>query len=500
MSDNDDFMQDSDQEQYDFEYEDDDEQETGDVDIENKYYNGKQLKADNPDEAIEEFLGLPALEEEKGDWGFKGLKQAVKLEFKLGKYDKAVEHYTELLTYVKSAVTRNYSEKSINNMLDFIEKGAEDDKAYHCMEKFYSQTLESFQSTNNERLWLKTNIKLARLWLERREYAQLVKLVKDLHRACQKEDGTEDPSKGTYALEIYALEIQMYADTRNNKRLKALYQRALRVRSAVPHPKIMGIIRECGGKMHMSEENWKEAQTDFFESFRNYDEAGSLQRIQVLKYLVLTTMLMRSDINPFESQETKPYKNDSRISVMTDLVDAYQQNDIHRYESILQNNKDVLADPFIAENIDEVTRSLRTTGVLKLVAPYTRFNLSFIAKQLKISVAEVQEIVGFLILDKKLDGKINQENGTVEIDNRSDVDRTQALQQWTSAIGTLCRTILDEGEGFKGDDAQSLGGSAMPGLMNTDTRSNRATGPSGFGGKAKGGKKVPSAGPRGAFK
>lgn len=34
---------------------------------------------------------------------------------------QAVEHYKELLTYVKSAVTRNYSEKSINNMLDFIE-------------------------------------------------------------------------------------------------------------------------------------------------------------------------------------------------------------------------------------------------------------------------------------------------------------------------------------------------------------------------------------------
>jgi COP9 signalosome complex subunit 2 len=26
------------------------------------------MKADNPDEAIEEFLGVPALEEEKGDW------------------------------------------------------------------------------------------------------------------------------------------------------------------------------------------------------------------------------------------------------------------------------------------------------------------------------------------------------------------------------------------------------------------------------------------------
>lgn len=56
--------------------------------IENKYYNAKQMKADNPDEAIEEFLGLPPMEEEKGDWGFKGLKQATKLEYKLGKYDK----------------------------------------------------------------------------------------------------------------------------------------------------------------------------------------------------------------------------------------------------------------------------------------------------------------------------------------------------------------------------------------------------------------------------
>ena len=134
---------------------------------------------------------------------------------------------------MKSAVTRNYSEKSINNMLDFIEKGAEDSTAYQCMETFYQKTLDAFANTNNERLWLKTEIKLARLWLDRKKYTDLIKLVRDLHKACQKEDGTDDPSKGTYALEIYALEIQMYSDTRNNKRLKALYQRALRVRSAV---------------------------------------------------------------------------------------------------------------------------------------------------------------------------------------------------------------------------------------------------------------------------
>ena len=240
-------------------------------------------------------------------------------------------------------------------------------------------------------------------------------------------------------------------------------------------------------------ESWKEAQIDFFESFRNYDEAGSLQRIQVLKYLVLTTMLMKSDINPFDSQETKPYKNDPRISAMTDLVDAYQRDDIHRYESILQNNKDVLADPFIAENIDEVTRNMRTKGVLKLIAPYTRFTLALIAKQLKISIAEVQDIVGFLIVDKKLKGKINQENGTVEIQSNSDIGRTQAMQQWTSAVGALWRTILDQSDGFKTDDSsQALGGTATSGMQSVQLdggRSMHGQGVNGFGKAKSGGKK-----------
>ncbi|KAH9868678.1 hypothetical protein J1614_007750 [Plenodomus biglobosus] len=479
--DDDDFMQDSGDEEYDFEYEDDDDEQSGDVDIENKYYNAKQLKADDPEAAIDEFLGVPALEEDKSEWGFKGLKQAIKLEFKLARYDQAVEHYKELLTYVKSAVTRNYSEKSINNMLDFIEKAAEDADAYRCMEKFYALTLDIFQSTNNERLWLKTNIKLARLWLDRKDYRQLTEKLRELHKACQKEDGTDDPSKGTYSLEVYSLEILMYAETRNNKRLKALYQRALKVKSAVPHPKIMGIIRECGGKMHMSEENWKGAQSDFFESFKNYDEAGSLQRIQVLKYLVLATMLSGSDINPFDSQETKPYQNDPRISTMTDLVNAYQREDIHEYEKILQNNRDLLQDPFIAENIDEVTRNVRTKAVVKLVAPYTRFTLAFISKQLKISLPEVQEIVGFLIVDKRLCGKINQQKGTVEIESSTDMDRVLAMKEWTAAIGCLWSTVLNEGDGFKSDESGSQftpGGSGGMGWNQTGggNKSGRAKG------------------------
>ena len=58
--------------------------------------------------------------------------------------------------------------------------------------------------------------------------------------------------------------------------------------------------------IYFSVGQWNKASEDFFESFRNYDEAGSQQRIQVLKYLVLANMLTGSEVNPFDSQETKP--------------------------------------------------------------------------------------------------------------------------------------------------------------------------------------------------
>lgn len=218
MSD-DDFMMDSDQEDFDFEYEDDGDEESPDVDIENQYYNAKGQKESDPEGAVQEFLKVVELEQEKGDWGFKGLKQAIKLEFKLKRHAAAVEHYKELLTYIKSAVTRNYSEKSLNNMLDFI-SGSSDPEDMPYMEQFYDMTLDAFKGTNNERLWLKTNLKLAKLWLDRKEYGRLSRNVRQLYKACQKPDGSDDPSKGTYLLEVYALEIQMYSETGNNKKLK----------------------------------------------------------------------------------------------------------------------------------------------------------------------------------------------------------------------------------------------------------------------------------------
>ncbi|KAL7752518.1 COP9 signalosome complex subunit 2 [Sorochytrium milnesiophthora] len=430
-----------DEEQFDFEYEEDDDEEQ-DVDLENKYYNAKALKDDDLDSAVRCFQEVVDAEVEKADWGFKALKQLTKISFRRERVEDALNYYQKLLGYVKSAVSRNYSEKSINNILDLMSSSGD----MTFLEKFYSITLDVLEETKNERLWMKCNLKLAKLWLDRREYGRLSKILRKLRQACLTDEGIDDQRKGTHLLEIYALEIQMYTETKNNKKLKELYQQCLHIKSAIPHPRIMGVIRECGGKMHMGEKNWNEAQTDFFESFKNYDEAGSPQRIQVLKYLVLANMLTDSQINPFDSQETKPYKNDPEITAMTNLVNAYQRKDIREFEKILKNNrKSIMDDPFIRAYTDDVLRNIRTQVLIALIKPYTRMEIGFAARQLNISNDEVEELLVGLILDRKIHGKIDQVHQRLELAGSQSAaeDMYSALDKWTMRTSSLSNKVLD---------------------------------------------------------
>lgn len=173
------------------------------------------------------------------------------------------------------------------------------------LQNFYETTLEALKDAKNDRLWFKTNTKLGKLYYDRGDFNKLAKILKQLHQSCQTDDGEDDLKKGTQLLEIYALEIQMYTAQKNNKKLKTLYEQSLHIKSAIPHPLIMGVIRgktillflndnsfcvECGGKMHLREDEFEKAHTDFFEAFKNYDESGSPRRTTCLKYLVLANM------------------------------------------------------------------------------------------------------------------------------------------------------------------------------------------------------------------
>ncbi|KAM9970139.1 hypothetical protein ACTFIW_008083 [Dictyostelium discoideum] len=439
MSDDEDMMYDDDEYFDDDEDQDQNDSESEGVEIENQYYNSKGLIDESIPDAIKSYEKVVDLENgEKGEWGFKALKKITKLYFRIGDFDNMFESFKKFLPYTKSSASSNYIEKGINSVLDMV--SSSNTIELDMIQKVFDLTLKSLLDTKNERVWFRTNLKLAKLLFEKAEYGRLAKILRDLHKSCELEDGTDDQKKGSQLVDIYALEIQMYTETKNNKKLKDLYKKALEIKSAIPHPRIMGIIRECGGKMHMAEKEWEKAHTDFFEAFKNYDEAGNSRRIQCLKYLVLACMLMLSTINPFDSTEAKPYKNDPDILAMTNLVMAYEKNDIYAFEKILKDNrKTIMDDPFIRMYIEDLLRNIRTQVLLKLLKPYTRIRISFISKELNIPSSDVESLLVSLILDNKIRGSIDQVNQQLELDTAksSAYWKYTSIHKWANQIGQL---------------------------------------------------------------
>lgn len=116
----------------------------------------------------------------------------IKTSYKINKFADTLKYYQELLPYIKTAVTRNYSEKSINNILDFVSNSQD----MTFLRSFYSTTLQALEDAKNERLWTKTNLKLAKVLLDRREFHSLTQILSKLHQSCQNTDGSDDQKKG----------------------------------------------------------------------------------------------------------------------------------------------------------------------------------------------------------------------------------------------------------------------------------------------------------------
>jgi COP9 signalosome complex subunit 2 len=66
---------------------------------------------------------------------------------------------------------------------------------------------------------------------------------------------------------------------------------------------------------------------------------------------------------------------------MKDLLTSYQRGNIKAFEKILAENKHVIMDdPFIKAYIEDLIMNVRKQVLIKLIKPYQRIRITFLAK------------------------------------------------------------------------------------------------------------------------
>eukprot|EP00812_Abedinium_dasypus_P000884 NODE_1104_length_1239_cov_232.898649.p1 GENE.NODE_1104_length_1239_cov_232.898649~~NODE_1104_length_1239_cov_232.898649.p1 ORF type:complete len:367 (+),score=152.46 NODE_1104_length_1239_cov_232.898649:3-1103(+) len=339
-------------------------------------------------------------------------------------------------------VTRNDASEAINTVLDSVSSASDLSK----LETIYELTLDALKATANQRLWFSTSVKLAKLYLEMGDVSKLQRLVRTLHKTCQKPDGSDDVSKGSQLLEVYALDLQACAVTKNSLRMKEIYPKTINLTSAIADPRSIAVIRESGGKMYMSEKKWEAAYNEFFEAFKNYQETGNATRAKImLKYVVLANMLALSSINPFDSREAKVYQDDPAITAMASLRTAYEQNDIQAINSILTNpSNQILSDSFIKTYLQDLLRNIRLQVLQNIIQPYHCVSLDFLAREINVARDEVVSLLVQLILDEKIAARIDGTENFLHVDSGStdQAKRLANIRKWIDSIERIHHGLL----------------------------------------------------------
>ena len=105
------------------------------------------------------------------------------------------------------------------------------------------------------------------------------------------------------------------------------------------------------------------------------------------------------------SHEAQIFKTDAEIEGMTTLKQGFYRNDINLIQRILDDTKlNLLGDPFIAQYLDELLRSVRLNALTQICRPYKSVKLSFLATKMKVPVSEIIGLLSELILEEKLEG------------------------------------------------------------------------------------------------
>jgi COP9 signalosome complex subunit 2 len=397
---------------------DGDGEETWETAVENDYADAKSLIDSNLKGAVERFKEVVAADEDHGRWTFKSYKGIYRAATRHREASLMLDFYQKMLDFQWSGRTRHDIEKAINKHVDRCNVFPND-----VQRKVYDITLEvvSKDLRNFDKLWFAMKLRVANLLLAEKDFDALAGEIDRMVQWCQEGEQAEQ-RKATQRLNVYALELQLFTERYDPVKIRSVYQAAMNIKSAIPPPRVLGVIRESGGKMFMRQSMWKEAHECFLQAFRSFDEAGDHRRIANLKYLVLASMLSDSEINPFATNEAQSYQADPEIVAMTELIAACTNNDIRQFDRVLKdkkNSRSILEDQFIYSYLEPLIRKVRCQVLVVLVKPYTAVRLSFIAKQLMVSEDEAESLCVAMILDGQLAGKIDQLAGVVRLAAKS---------------------------------------------------------------------------------
>lgn len=216
-------------------------------------------------------------------------------------------------------------------------------------------------------------------------------------------------------VEVQLVESQIYHALRNIPKSRAALTSARTSANSIYCPTLLQAELDCqSGILNVEEKDYKTAFSYFFEAFEGYNSQNSPEAIVVLKYMLLTKVMLNliDDVNTILSNKNVAKYQSRDIDAMKSIANAYANKSLKEFETSLTTYATELkADLIIKNHFNALYDNLLEQNLLKIIESYSVVELDHISKTLGLNLQQVEGKLSQMILDKVFYGVLDQGNG-----------------------------------------------------------------------------------------
>ncbi len=269
--------------------------------------------------------------------------------------------------------------------------------------------------TNNISMKSKIQTRLAEVYYIHEHYAKALeicnKVIFDLKRY---EDNLG-------LIQLLLLESKIHYVTNGISKSKAaLTSVKTLVTKVYVEPKLQANIDMQAGILAAHEKDFNLAYSYFFEAFDVYNIPNQKRKnkgLRAFQYMILSKIVgdhIEEVNNVVLSKQGKDYLG-KEVDALRSIESAVKEKSIKLLKDNIEKNQEYFKDPIIRYHINNLHNDLLEKNLIKIIKPYSVVEIDFVAKSIGLSYSDVLNKLRQMILDKKINGILDQGKGSLII-------------------------------------------------------------------------------------
>lgn len=248
-------------------------------------------------------------------------------------------------------------------------------------------------------------------------------------------------------VEVQLLESKTYHALSNLPKARAALTSARTTANAIYcPPKMQAALDLQSGILHAADErDFKTAYSYFYEAFEGFDSVESPKALIALKYMLLSKTMLNNpeDVQQIVSGKLAIKYAGRDVDAMKSVAHSSHKRSLADFQQALSEFKHELEeDVIVRAHLGTLYDNMLEQNLCRIIEPYSRVQVDYVAKTIKLPMQQVEKKLSQMILDAKFHGILDQGEGVLIVFEETPVDKTyemalETIQSMSKVVDTL---------------------------------------------------------------